>query len=71
MQLSADMSWQFWSASGKDLAAPPRDGAIPHAILYSYRTAMFILNGLNYFWFSQIVKVAFAKDPGAQRRKEV
>jgi len=50
------MSWDFWATTAQELAAP-RHGGIPVGVIYSYRTAMFILNGLNYFWFSQMMKI--------------
>ncbi|WPT13247.1 TLC domain-containing protein [Picochlorum sp. SENEW3] len=53
------MSLAFWRASGADLTSAT--STIPQIVLYMYRSAMFILNGLNYYWFHTIINVAFSK----------
>ena len=53
------MSLAFWRASGADLASAT--STIPKIVLYMYRTAMFVLNGLNYYWFYTIINVAISK----------
>ena len=54
------LSWEYYQASALEISSPlhRKDNAIPINILYSYRVAMFILNGLNYFWFYNIVRIA-------------
>ena len=49
-------SLEFYRASSWDIG---RGGAgrIPVGALYAYRVAMVVLNGLNYFWFSVILRV--------------
>ena len=56
------MSWNFWKSSGLDLANPRVVDGIPSAVTYSYRTAMFVLNGLNYYWFTAIIRAGLKKD---------
>ena len=55
------MSREFWQLTVGELASP-RPGGIPVGVIYAYRVAMFCLNGLNYFWFSQMVRIALFKD---------
>jgi len=52
------MSYQYYVASQWDLG---RGGEIPKGVVYGYHTAMLVLNGLNYWWFSAIVRVALGK----------
>lgn len=39
-------------------ALQPRDNPIPISMLYVYKVALMVLNGLNYYWFYNIVKIA-------------
>lgn len=53
------MSWDFWTATQQDLAREDRGPeAIPKAVVYGYYAAMVILNGLNFYWFSTMVRMA-------------
>lgn len=54
-------SWEYYQASEKEIASRSfyqKDNAIPLVFLYAYRLAMVILNGLNYYWFYNIVRIA-------------
>ena len=56
-------SWAYYRASAWDLGRGSGGGRqIGVWAVYAYRTAMVVLNGLNFFWFSTIVKVAMARD---------
>lgn len=64
------MSYDFWQSTSHELASMPRPGAIDHRVIIAYRAANVILNGLNYFWFSQIISAAFSKDRSTRRKVE-
>lgn len=54
------LSWEYYQASGREISSPRafKDNAIPYNVIYGYRVAMFILNGLNFYWFYNIVRIA-------------
>lgn len=53
------MSWQFWTSTQKDLAQENRgEDSIPVGIIYSYYVAMLVLNGLNFYWFGTMLRLA-------------
>ena len=54
------LSWEFYQASAEEISSPigVRDNPIPLNLLYGYRGAMLILNGLNFYWFYNIVTIA-------------
>ena len=50
-------SWGYWQASSWDMARGVHKAGIPVEVVYAYRIAMVVLNGLNYWWFSAIVRI--------------
>lgn len=62
-------SWAYFQASGWDLARG--DGAgISSTVTWAYRSAMLVLNGLNFWWFSAIMRVALGKGSGEQTEQK-
>ena len=55
-------SWSYYDASAWDMARGGSGGGrIPATVAWSYRSAMLVLNGLNYWWFSAIVRIGLGK----------
>ncbi|KAL4440289.1 hypothetical protein ABPG75_003290 [Micractinium tetrahymenae] len=50
------MTLEFWRESTAELARP--DPALPPAAIYGTRAMCCALNGLNAYWFAQIVRIA-------------
>lgn len=67
------MSYDFWLITKEDLARPDsyykNSSRMHKAIIYAYRTAMITLNGLNYYWFSQMVLIGLGLGGKKERRK--
>ena len=56
-------SWAFYRATVWDLGrGRGLAGQIPVGVVWGYRAAMVVLNGLNYFWFVSIVRVGMGRD---------
>ena len=69
-------SWAFYRATVWDLGrGRGLAGQIPVGVVWGYRAAMVVLNGLNYFWFVSIVRVGDGSrwegsDRGARESQE-
>ena len=51
------LSYEFFTATQKELGAPSADTMGPTTI-YVYYVAMIVMNSLNYYWFLQMVRLA-------------
>lgn len=65
------LSLMFWVASLRALATP-RGGQLSMPVIWFYRLCTVLMNGLNAWWFSKMVKLLLSavKDKGAEMKTQ-